>query len=68
MRKIEFRFGLNLRDIGPHFIRPNLPSYKTRSKGYAHFSVVTGEPPPIRYGVIQYTTAKDYNDAEIGIG
>jgi hypothetical protein len=42
--------------------------YKTRNKGYAHFSVVTEEPLPARYGVIRYGTAKEYNDAEISVG
>ncbi|MBI2311749.1 MAG: hypothetical protein HYU77_04505 [Betaproteobacteria bacterium] len=39
--------------------------HKTRNKGYAHFSVVTGQALAARYGVIQYRTAKEYNDREI---
>ena len=42
--------------------------YRTRNKGYAHFSVVTGEPLPERYGLIRYRTGKEYNDAEVTIG
>lgn len=42
--------------------------YKTRNKGYADFSVVTGQNLPARYGVIRYRTAKEYNDAEVSIG
>lgn len=42
--------------------------YKTRNKGYAQFSVVTGESLPARYGVIQYRTAKEYHDVVIGVG
>ena len=42
--------------------------YKTSNKGYAQFSVVTGETLPSRYGVIQYRTANEYNDAVISVG
>lgn len=42
--------------------------HRTRNKGYAHFSVVTREALPARFGVVQYRTAKQYNDAEIGVG
>lgn len=42
--------------------------YKTRNKGYADFSVVTGQPLPARYGLIRYRTAKEYNDAEVSAG
>lgn len=42
--------------------------YKTRNKGYAHFSVVTEEALPARYALIQYRTAYEYNDAEIRVG
>lgn len=41
---------------------------KTRNRGYGHFSVVTGQALPARYGLVQYRTAKEYNDAEIGVG
>jgi hypothetical protein len=41
---------------------------RTRNKGYADFSVVTGEPLPARYGLIRYATAAEYNDAEVGVG
>lgn len=42
--------------------------YKTRGKGYNDFSVVTGETLPVRYGLIQYRTAAEYNDAEHLVG
>ena len=50
-------------------LEPRLRSdYRTRSKGYADFSIVTGEAVPERYGLILHRTAKDYNEAEIGRG
>jgi hypothetical protein len=42
--------------------------YKTRNKGYAQFSVVTGEALPARFGLMRYQTAQEYNDAEIERG
>lgn len=42
--------------------------YKTRNQGYAHFSVVTGEALPARFGLIKYKTSAEYNDAEVRLG
>lgn len=42
--------------------------YKTRNKGYTDFSIIIGETLPERYGLIQYRTASEYNDAEHGAG
>lgn len=42
--------------------------YKTRTKGYAQFSVVTGAALPAHFGLMRYQTAQEYHDAEITRG
>lgn len=57
--------------MAPSPVYWSLASFLTtrpETRGDAHFTVITGEPLPIRYGIIQYRTAKEYNNAEIGAG